>query len=157
HEGPGGRRAEDLRAPRLSVHVRVRGAHARLARGQSPAQARRPSVQPGAVRPRPRPHPPGNGRLPPQAPGGSDGIISAAMSILAEILMLLSGAATLPFVFSKRGPGPEGPVGMHMVTGPVALLGAVALGMAVHAGVWDFTWSARAAWYLALPGYVISM
>lgn len=79
------------------------------------------------------------------------------MSILALVLMLLSAAVTVPFLLLKKGPGPEGPVGMHMVTAPGALLGSVALGIAVFAGVWDFGSGAKAIECAALPGYAIAM
>ena len=78
------------------------------------------------------------------------------MAILANVLWLLPAALTAPIAFASRI-GPEGPVGAHMVTAPLALLQAVALGLAIHAGAFDAVALPRAFPYALLPGFVVTL
>lgn len=77
--------------------------------------------------------------------------------ILANILLVLSALPTLMLALDTKGPGPEGPVGFHMVTAPLALLQVAALAIAIHRGVFDFTPLGRPLMYLMLLPYLIGL
>lgn len=79
------------------------------------------------------------------------------MIVLANVLLVASGAVLLLLAFSAKRSNPEGPVGAHLVTIPLALgqAGAVALtvagGAVVDLGV-------PAAWlYAVLPGQLVAL
>ncbi|MFO1076988.1 MAG: hypothetical protein U1E73_04590 [Planctomycetota bacterium] len=77
--------------------------------------------------------------------------------ILALILFALgAGLSAMMTLASGRG-GPEGPVGAHMVTAPLALLQAAGIGIAAACGLFA-PWGVPAwAPWAALPGYVVAM
>jgi hypothetical protein len=54
--------------------------------------------------------------------------------ILANLLLIVSGLLVLLLTFSMRRSGPEGPVGAHMITAPLALGQALALAIAFGHG-----------------------
>ncbi|MBS1826193.1 MAG: hypothetical protein JST93_12795 [Acidobacteria bacterium] len=75
--------------------------------------------------------------------------------ILANVLLLLSALPTLLLVVESTGRNPEGPVGFHLVTAPLALLQAIALGIAIHSGAFDFIPTGRLLLYIFLLPYWI--
>jgi hypothetical protein len=77
--------------------------------------------------------------------------------LLANVLFLLSAALTVLLVFSAKGTGPEGPVGAHMLTAPLALMQAAALALVVGRGDWDFLPVHPGLLAVPLIGYVIAM
>lgn len=79
------------------------------------------------------------------------------MLILALVLFIASTLFTLPLILSTRGPGPEGPVGFHMISGPIALLQIAAIVILVHHGFWDLFPYARAVWDVSMVGYLVTM
>ena len=79
------------------------------------------------------------------------------MLILANVLLLVAALATLMLVFSSSGWGPEGPVGAHMVTAPLALLQVVALGITIGRGDWEFVPVHAVLLWLLLAGYLVTM
>jgi hypothetical protein len=79
------------------------------------------------------------------------------MSVLALVLIAPAVALTLPLALSKRGLGPEGPVGAHMVTIPLALLGAAGLAILIGKGLWACFPYARTLAAGLLCGYVALM
>jgi hypothetical protein len=77
--------------------------------------------------------------------------------VLANVLLVASGAVLLLLAFSATRSNPEGPVGAHLVTLPLALgqVGAVAFAVAGGAVV---NLGVPAAWlYGALPGQLIAL
>ena len=76
--------------------------------------------------------------------------------ILQNVLILLAAFGTVPIALSKST-GPEGPVGAHMVTLPLALLQAVALGIAIGSGAFDAIPGGRLTAGVLVAGYVITM
>jgi len=77
--------------------------------------------------------------------------------LLANVLLVVSGAVLLLLAFSPKRSNPEGPVGAHLVTLPLAIgqVGAVALAVAGGAVV-DL--GVSAAWlYGALPGQLVAL
>ncbi|MCC6738412.1 MAG: hypothetical protein IT452_05155 [Planctomycetia bacterium] len=79
------------------------------------------------------------------------------MLILALVLFSASTLFTLPLILSTKGPGPEGPVGFHMLTGPLALLQIAGIVILVHHGFWDLFPYARAVWDVSMVGYLVTM
>lgn len=79
------------------------------------------------------------------------------MLILATLLLGLAGGLMLLMVLSNPRVGPEGPVGAHMVTGPMAIGQAVAVGIALAVGALADTGWLRTTVAIALPGYVIAL
>ena len=79
------------------------------------------------------------------------------MSVLALVLIVLSVALTLPLVLASRGYGPEGPVGAHMVTIPLAGLATVGFAILAWRGLWAFFPHARLLAAGLLPGYLVLM
>ncbi len=77
--------------------------------------------------------------------------------ILANVLLVLSALPTLLLALETRRAGPEGPVGFHMITAPVALLQVIALAIAIHRGVFDFLPTGRLLAYGLLIPYLIAM
>lgn len=77
--------------------------------------------------------------------------------ILANVLLVLSALPTLLLALETRRAGPEGPVGFHMVTAPLALLQVIALAIAIHRGVFDFLPAGRLLPYAMLLPYFIGM
>lgn len=78
------------------------------------------------------------------------------MILFATVLLALSGALLLLIAFDRRR-GPEGPVGAHLVTGPLAIAQIVALAIGVH-------WQVEAPFgtplwpiYLGLPGILVAL
>lgn len=78
------------------------------------------------------------------------------MTALADVLLVLGCLPMLLMTFTATRVGPEGPVGAHMVTGPLALLQAAALGIAFSHASWAELGIARGWLYLTLPGYVVA-
>lgn len=78
------------------------------------------------------------------------------MIVLVDVLLLLGCAPMLAFAFTAKRTGPEGPVGIHMVTGPLALLQAIALGLAFTQASWAGLGIGRGWLYLTLPGHLVS-
>ncbi len=77
--------------------------------------------------------------------------------VVANLLWFLAGGLGLLLVASMKRTGPEGPVGMHMVTAPLALGQAIAVACGLGAGALAETgWFATAVGW-ALPGYVVAM
>ncbi len=76
---------------------------------------------------------------------------------IATILFLLGALPMLMLLTSRRGYGPEGPVGAHMVTAPLALLVAIAQAVGAAAGSLGAVGLPPVALYLALPGFVVTM
>jgi hypothetical protein len=62
----------------------------------------------------------------------------------------------LLLTFAAQRSGPEGPVGAHMVTGPLALLQATALAIAFANAAWAELGILRGWLYLILPGYLVA-
>lgn len=79
------------------------------------------------------------------------------MLILALVLFAFSTLLTLPLVCTTKGMGPEGPVGIHMLTIPLALLQIAGIAILIHRGLWDFFPHARAVFDVSLVGYLIAM
>lgn len=79
------------------------------------------------------------------------------MTLVANLLMGAGAAFTLPFLFSQKGWGPEGPVGAFVGTVPVALLQTGALYLCVQAGAFDWAPGGRALLYALLLGYFLVM
>jgi len=77
--------------------------------------------------------------------------------ILANVLLVLSAIPTILLALETRRGGPEGPVGFHMVTAPLALLQVIALAIAIHRGVFDFLQAGRPIVYLLLIPYLIGI
>lgn len=79
------------------------------------------------------------------------------MLIAATLLLSLTGGLLLVFSLTSRGTGPEGPVGAHMITGPLALGVAAALALGLWAGAPnDWPRLSRIGWFL-LPGLVVAL
>lgn len=84
--------------------------------------------------------------------------MGANMSLLiGNLLLAAGGALTLPFLFSSRGWGPEGPVGAVFGTAPLALLQAGALYLCIQSGAFDWAPGGRALLYALLFGYFLVM
>ncbi len=77
--------------------------------------------------------------------------------IAGPVLFALGALPAAMLTFSRQRFGPEGPVGAHMITLPLALVQAVGLGFGVHGGLLADTVLPAAALYAALPGYVVAM
>lgn len=77
--------------------------------------------------------------------------------VLANVLLLLSALPTILLALETKRGGPEGPVGFHMVTAPLALLQVIALAIAIHRGVFDFIPTGRPLLYVLLLPYFIGM
>lgn len=77
--------------------------------------------------------------------------------VIANILLVLSALPTLLLALETSRGGPEGPVGFHLVTAPLALLQVLALAIAIHRGVWDFAPVGRPVLYFLLLPYLIGM
>lgn len=78
------------------------------------------------------------------------------MLLLATLLLLPAGGLMLLLVLAERRTGPEGPVGFHLVTGPMAIGQAASVGFALAAGSLAGTgWFATVVG-IALPGYVVA-
>lgn len=79
------------------------------------------------------------------------------MTALANVLLVLGCLPMLLLALTAKRSNPEGPVGAHMVTGPLALLQAVALAIAFAQPSWVELGIASGWLYLGLPGYVVAM
>jgi hypothetical protein len=79
------------------------------------------------------------------------------MPVAALVLFAISTTLTLPFVLSRRSLGPEGPVGVHMVTGPIALLQVAAIALLIADGGWDFFRHSAVVYGISLVGYFAAM
>ncbi|MBL8220894.1 MAG: hypothetical protein JNL62_16805 [Bryobacterales bacterium] len=77
--------------------------------------------------------------------------------LLANVLLALSAIPTILLALETRRGSPEGPVGFHMVTAPLALLQVIALAIAIHRGVFDFLPAGRPLAYGMLIPYFIGM
>jgi hypothetical protein len=83
------------------------------------------------------------------------------MLILANLLLLAGGGLMILMAASMKGSGPEGPVGAHMVTAPLAIAQALAVAFGLAAGCFaglppGFGWLGTAVG-CALPGYVVGL
>lgn len=80
------------------------------------------------------------------------------MTLLFANLLLLAGAGPmLVLVLADKRTGPEGPVGAHMITGPLALAQVLAMALALWAGAMTPAgWLATAVGW-CLPGYFVAM
>ena len=78
------------------------------------------------------------------------------MILFATLLLALSGALSLLLAFEKRR-GPEGPVGAHLITGPLAI--AQALAAAIGIANQDLAPFGLPTWplYLCLPGAIVAL
>lgn len=80
------------------------------------------------------------------------------MTLLFANLLLLAGAGPmLVLVLADRRTGPEGPVGAHMITGPLALAQGLAMALALWAGTMTSTGWLATAVGCCLPGYFVAM
>jgi len=79
------------------------------------------------------------------------------MLVLANVLLLLAGGLGLLLVLSLRRSGPEGPVGAHMVTAPLALGQAAAVACGLAGGSVAGMGALATVVGVALPGYVVAM
>lgn len=79
------------------------------------------------------------------------------LTTLANILLLLSALPTLILVWEPARRNPEGAVGFHLITIPVALLQVIALAFAVRGGLFDFLPGGRPLAYGMLLPYFIGM
>jgi hypothetical protein len=77
--------------------------------------------------------------------------------LLANILLVVSGALLLLLVSSPKRSNPEGPVGAHLVTLPLALAQAGAIALAVLAGAVRGIGVSPAWIYALLPGQLIAL
>lgn len=78
------------------------------------------------------------------------------MILFATLLLALSGALSLLVAFEKRR-GPEGPVGAHLITGPLAIAQAIAT--AIGIANQDLAPLGLPTWplYLCLPGAIVTL
>ncbi|MBK8101110.1 MAG: hypothetical protein IPK26_28845 [Planctomycetes bacterium] len=79
------------------------------------------------------------------------------MTILATLLLVAAGGLLLLLVGGRQRWGPEGPVGAHMLTMPLALALAIAAGLAFGLGRLEPLGVPAAAGYATLPGFVVAM
>lgn len=79
------------------------------------------------------------------------------MHVLANVLLVASGALLLLLALSPPRSSPEGPVGAHLVTLPLALGQAGALGLAAAGGALERLGVSLAWVYAALPGQVVAL
>lgn len=79
------------------------------------------------------------------------------MHILGILLFTLGAMPTLLMASSKQRWGPEGPVGAHMITAPLALAQCLGLGLVTGGGALDAAGLARWPFYLALPGWFVAL
>src|SRR5690606_34533601 len=79
------------------------------------------------------------------------------MLIAGSILFVLAGGLVLLLAFSRQPWGPEGPVGAHLLTLPIALGLAAGTALLTAAGLWDGTGIPRAAMFASLPGQLLAM
>ncbi|MBL8179198.1 MAG: hypothetical protein JNK48_31265 [Bryobacterales bacterium] len=77
--------------------------------------------------------------------------------LIANVLLVLSALPTLLLALETRRSGPEGPVGFHLLTAPLALLQVIAIAIAIHRGILDFTHLGRPVLYFLLVPYLIAM
>ena len=77
--------------------------------------------------------------------------------ILATLLFLVSAALLGVLTFPRQRLGPEGPVGFHMITAPLALAQSVAVGLAGSSEA--FAASGLPAWplFVALLGHFVAL
>ncbi len=78
------------------------------------------------------------------------------MTVFADLLLVLGCLPMLLLTFTAKRSGPEGPVGAHMITGPLALLQAAALAIAFSNAAWTELGIVRGWLYLILPGYLVA-
>lgn len=76
---------------------------------------------------------------------------------IATLLLALGALPLLVLSSSRQRYGPEGPVGAHMVSGPLALLVSLAIWIGVAGGSCDPSGLPRWTIYLSLPGVVVSL
>jgi hypothetical protein len=76
--------------------------------------------------------------------------------MLANLLVVLPGALLLLLAHGRRG-GPEGPVGAHMVTLPLAVAVAVGVGLACAAGPLALLGVPAWVGYASLPGLAVGL
>lgn len=79
------------------------------------------------------------------------------MLLAANLLLILSGLPLLLMTLTAKHTGPEGPVGAHMVTAPLALGQALALGLGIGAGRLAPLGLPTPLLWLMLPGLVVSL
>ena len=79
------------------------------------------------------------------------------MLLLATVLLLLAGGLMVVMVLADSRCGPEGPVGAHLITAPMAVGQALAVGLALGAGSLAATGWHCAVVAGALPGYVVAL
>ncbi|MBL8179197.1 MAG: hypothetical protein JNK48_31260, partial [Bryobacterales bacterium] len=82
---------------------------------------------------------------------------AGALIVLANVLLLLSALPTLLLVFEPTRRNPEGAVGFHLITIPIALLQVAALALAIRGGASDFLSAARPLLYGTLLPYFLGM
>lgn len=79
------------------------------------------------------------------------------MLLLANVLLVASGVLLLLLVSSPRRSNPEGPVGAHLITLPLALGQAGAVALALAAGAVHGLGAATPWLYGALPGQLVAL
>lgn len=77
--------------------------------------------------------------------------------LLANILLLLSAIPTILLVLEPVRRNPEGALGFHLITVPLALLQVIALALAIHGKTFDFLPIGRPLAYGMLLPYFIGM
>lgn len=78
------------------------------------------------------------------------------MLIVANLLLVVTGFLFVLLTLSSKRTGPEGPVGFHMVTAPLALGQAIGLALAIGSGALS-PLGPVAPQYLALPGLAVGL
>ena len=78
------------------------------------------------------------------------------LTVFADVLLVLGCLPMLLLTFTAKRSGPEGPVGAHMITGPLALLQAAALAIAFGNAAWAELGLASGWLYLILPGHIVA-
>ena len=79
------------------------------------------------------------------------------MTILATLLLVIAGGPLLLVISGRQRWGPEGPVGAHVLTIPLALALAIAAGIAFGLGRLEPLGVPAAVGYATLPGFVVAM
>lgn len=79
------------------------------------------------------------------------------MTVLATLLLVVAGGLLLLLIGGRQRTGPEGPVGAHMVTIPLALALAGAAGMAFGLGRLQPLGVPAVVGFVALPGFIVAL